>query len=57
MTLMQCGVDCNKSYQTMLRWVAQSKFKFKRKGKKIWVDPDVWAKFCRDNDILRKGDG
>ncbi len=55
MTLMQCGVDCDRTYQTMLRWCAMSKFPFKRIGKKIFVDPDDWAKFCDDNGIVRKG--
>ena len=57
MTLQECAYDCDRSKQTLLRWCAMSKFPFKRKGlQEIYVDPSDWAKFCTDNDIVRKGD-
>ena len=57
MTLRECAIDCDRSYQTMLRWCAMSKFPFKRKGlQEIYVEPVDWAKFCQDNNIVRKGD-
>ncbi len=55
MNLRECAVECDKTYQTMLRWCAMGKFPFKKAFKEIVVDPDDWAKFCEDNGIVRKG--
>ncbi len=61
MTLEQCAIDADRSYQTLLRWCAMSKFPFTRRGiretrREIYVDPADWERFCTDNNIVRKGD-
>ena len=57
MTLMDCAVDSNRTYQTLLRWVKEGKFKTKKIGmRETYVEPAVWEKFCTDNNIKRKGE-
>ena len=57
MDLMECATDCGMSYQTILRWVKAGKFPTKKTGfQKKYVEPKEWEKFCKENNINRKGE-
>lgn len=51
---MQCAIDAGVTYQTILRWVKAGKLQTKNIGlRKTYVEPEVWAKFCLDNNMKR----
>ena len=56
MKLSECAVDCGRSEQTVRRWMSAGKFPIEKIGlREIFVNPIEWAKFCRENNIKRKG--
>ena len=63
MNLMECAIDCGRSYQTLLRWIKAKKLPFKKVEaikkipfREIYIEPSDWEKFCDDNNIKRKGE-
>ncbi len=57
MTLMDCGEDVGRTYQTMLRWIKKGDLPHKRlDGTDIYIKPDDWEKYCNHHGIVRKGE-
>lgn len=56
MTINECAFDCGRTDQTIRRWIKDRLFPIEKIGlREIYVNPDIWIKFCNDNNIRRKG--
>ncbi len=57
MTLKEAAKDATVTYQTVLRWVKMGLLETKNIGlKRTYIEPEEWDKFCRENNMKRRGE-
>ena len=55
MTTVECAEDVGVSRQAIFRWIKDKGIPTQKRGlRDLYIDPKVWADFCKKNNIKRK---